>query len=155
MEIMQFHLFNSAQHLLIWGFPWLKTHNPHIDWLSGQIKGWGGNCEQTCKFGYFPHHAVTKAPQTVAVPDRSSDYPDLSKVTSCYDDIKEVFNKTKALSLPPNRPFDCAIDLLPGAHIPRGAMDDCISSSLKAGIIRPSSSPAGAIRSYRDVNLRR
>ena len=81
--------------------------------------------------------------------------PELSKKPACYHDLREVFNKTKALSLPPHRPFDCAIDLLPDAPIPKGrlysisgperaAMDEYISSSLKAGIIRPSSSPAGA-----------
>ncbi|XP_070688265.1 uncharacterized protein [Pempheris klunzingeri] len=52
-------------------------------------------------------------------------------------------------------PHDCAIELLPGAPIPKGrlysisgperkAMDEYIASSLQAGIIRPSSSPAGA-----------
>lgn len=81
-------------------------------------------------------------------------YPDLSKVPSCYRDLKEAVNKKKAMSLPPHRPFDCAIDLLPGAPIPkwrlsisgpgRAAMDEYLASSLKAGIIRPSSSPAGA-----------
>ena len=69
--------------------------------------------------------------------------------------LKEVFDKTKATSLPPHRPYDCPIDLLPGAPIPRGrlysisapergAMKTYIDSSLKSGLIRPSSSPAAA-----------
>lgn len=59
------------------------------------------------------------------------------------------------MSLPPHQPFDCAIDLLPCTPVPKGRLDsltgpdraamaDYISSSLKAGIIRLSSSPAGA-----------
>ncbi|XP_060924550.1 uncharacterized protein LOC132998821 [Limanda limanda] len=44
-----------------------------------------------------------------------ADFPDLSQVPPCYLDLKEVFNKTRATSLPPHRPYDCAIDLLPGA----------------------------------------
>ncbi|XP_055081043.1 uncharacterized protein LOC129456635 [Periophthalmus magnuspinnatus] len=66
-----------------------------------------------------------------------------------------VFSKSKALSLPPHRPYDCAIDLLPGAPLPssrlynlskpeRESMEDYIRGSLAAGIIRPSTSPVGA-----------
>ncbi|XP_014831832.1 PREDICTED: uncharacterized protein LOC106909861 [Poecilia mexicana] len=66
-----------------------------------------------------------------------------------------VFSKSKALSLPPHRPYDCAIDLLPGAPLPtsrlysiskpeRESMERYISESLAAGIIRPSTSPLGA-----------
>ena len=88
-------------------------------------------------------------------PTADPNYPDLSSVPSCYHHLKEVFNKTKALSLPPHRPYDCAIELIPGSTIPkgrlyavsgpeRGAMREYIETSLKAGLIRPSSSPAGA-----------
>ncbi|KAG5263850.1 hypothetical protein AALO_G00269340, partial [Alosa alosa] len=81
--------------------------------------------------------------------------PDISNVPECYHGLREVFNKTKATSLPPHRPYDCAIDLLPGTAPPKGhlyslspperkAMEDYIRDSLAAGLIRPSSSPAGA-----------
>ncbi|XP_029303854.1 uncharacterized protein LOC115018779 [Cottoperca gobio] len=77
------------------------------------------------------------------------------RVPSEYHDLAEVFSKRRATSLPPHRPFDCAIDLLPGSFPTRGrifslspaetqAMEDYIKDSLTAGIIRPSSSPAGA-----------
>ncbi|XP_029318573.1 uncharacterized protein LOC115028841 [Cottoperca gobio] len=72
-----------------------------------------------------------------------------------YHDLAEIFSKKRATSLPPHRPFDCAIDLLPGSFPTRGrifslspaetqAMEDYIKDSLTAGIIRPSSFPAGA-----------
>ncbi len=72
-----------------------------------------------------------------------------------YLDLKEVFSKSRAASLPPHRPYDCAIELVPGMSPPKGrlyslsvpereAMEKYISDSLTAGIIRPSSSPAGA-----------
>ncbi len=80
---------------------------------------------------------------------------DLSNVPMEYLDLKEVFSKSRAASLPPHRPYDCAIDLLPGKSPPKGklyslsipereAMEKYISDSLAAGFIRPSSSPAGA-----------
>ncbi len=76
-------------------------------------------------------------------------------VPSEYRDLKGVFSKSRAASLPPHRPYDCAIDLLPGTSPPKGklyslsalereAMEKYISDSLAAKIIRPSSSPAGA-----------
>ena len=80
---------------------------------------------------------------------------DLSNVPVEYLDLKEVFSKSRAASLPPHRPYDCAIELLPGESPPKGklyslsvpereAMERYISDSLASGFIRPSSSPAGA-----------
>lgn len=72
-----------------------------------------------------------------------------------YLDLKEVFSKARATSLPPHRPYDCTIDLLPGITLPRGrlfslsapeqqAMQKYIYEALAAGLICPSSSAAGA-----------
>ena len=84
-----------------------------------------------------------------------SDPPDLSTVPKDYHDSAQVFNKKSALSLPPHRPYDLSIHLLPGAPLPSGrlynlsrletaAMEEFIKDSVAAGIIRPSSSPLGA-----------
>lgn len=59
------------------------------------------------------------------------------------------------MALPPHRPYDCAIELIPGSTIPKGrlysfsgpereAMQEYIQTPLRAGLSRPSSSPAGA-----------
>ncbi len=59
------------------------------------------------------------------------------------------------MSLPPHRPSDCAIDLLSGTCPPRGcilslssseraAKDNYIEEDHASGVIRPSTSPAGA-----------
>ncbi|KAK7910478.1 hypothetical protein WMY93_015162 [Mugilogobius chulae] len=79
------------------------------------------------------------------------DTPDLSSVPEVYSDLSVVFSKSRALSLPPHRPYDCAIDLLPGAppssrlynlsKPEQEAMERYIRDSLAAGIFRPSSSP--------------
>lgn len=81
---------------------------------------------------------------------------ELSKVSSVYHKLREVFSKDGALSLSPHRPYNCAIELLPGAPLPssrlcnlscpeREAMEKYIAESLSAGIIRPSTSPLGAV----------
>ena len=81
--------------------------------------------------------------------------PDLSDPPSVYHDLAPVFSKDRALSLPPHYPYDCAIDLLPGALRPVGRlynlsvpekemMRNYISESVASGIIRLSSSPVAA-----------
>ncbi len=41
-------------------------------------------------------------------------------VPSCYAPFSDIFCPKKAPKLPPHRPWDCAIDLLPGEPVPRG-----------------------------------
>lgn len=144
-EVIQFHLLHSPGQPLLLGYPWLRQQNPHLDWETGTISEWGRECHRTCLKG-----AVLPVNTESA---RSA--PDLSNVPVCYHSLRDVFNKSRATSLPPHRPYDCAIDLLPGTTPPRGrlyslsaperkAMEDYINDSLAAGIIRPSSSTAGA-----------
>lgn len=143
-ETIQFHLLPSPHIPLILGYPWLQHHNPHVDWLPGTILGWSAFCHRVCL-------------KQAAAPQRSAPSiapPDLTKVPCEYHDLGEVFCKTKATSLPPHCPYDCAIDLLPGTFPPKGrlyslsgpereAMETYINDSLAAGIVHPSSSPAG------------
>ena len=144
-ETVQFHILSSPRIPLILGYPWLRRHNPHIDWAAGTILGWSPSCHQIClRHAGVPQHSAC-----------SSATPILSGVPPEYHDFQEVFSKAKATSLPPHRPYDCAIDLQPGTTPPKGrlyslsspereAMEVYINDSLAAGIIRPSSSPAGA-----------
>lgn len=39
-------------------------------------------------------------------------------IPEVYQDLKEVFSKTHVTCLPPNRPWECAIDLLAGSVPP-------------------------------------
>lgn len=72
-----------------------------------------------------------------------------------YLDLAEAFSKSKALSLPPHRPYDGAIDFLPGATLPKSrmyslarhkceAIEHYILDALSAGLIRPCTSPMRA-----------
>ena len=154
-ELLRFYLFRSFSHSLVLGQSWLLNHNPHIDWRTGEIRGWGESCTQTCQVPLFQDEFVTEVNLFSTNPTLEAEFPDLNTVPPCYHHLGQVFSKTKALSLPPHRPSDCAIDLIPGSTIPKGrlysvsgpekeAMREYISASLKAGLIRPSSSPAGA-----------
>ena len=144
-ETIRFHLLASSNIPLILGYPWLRRHSPHIDWATGAILGWRNSCHQVCL-------KEASVPQQTMHPSSCSD---LSRIPAEYHDFREVFSKAKATSLPPHRPYDCSIDLMPGTSPPkgrlyslsgpeRGSMESYINDSLAAGIIRPSSSPAGA-----------
>jgi len=47
-ETIQFHVLRSPQIPLILGYPWLRRHNPNIDWTTGSILGWSSSCHQVC-----------------------------------------------------------------------------------------------------------
>ncbi|KAI2663454.1 Transposon Tf2-11 polyprotein [Labeo rohita] len=72
-----------------------------------------------------------------------------------YIAFQDVFSKQAATHLPPHRPWDCAIELLPGAQLPKGrvyplsiperqAMEEYIAEALSQGFIQPSTSPAAS-----------
>ena len=92
------------------------------------------------------HLSNPRLPPLHHLASSNSGFPDLSGVLSFYLDLKEVFNKAGATSLPLYRPFDCCIDLLPGSSPPRGrhysrsapereAMQTYIHSTLKAEVV--------------------
>ncbi|KAG1935767.1 retrotransposable element [Pimephales promelas] len=53
------------------------------------------------------------AEKTSSTPTLLPEAGDLSNVPEEFHDLKEVFSKSRAASLPPHRPYDCAIDLMP------------------------------------------
>ena len=57
---------------------------------------------------------------------------DVSSVPTQYWDLKEVFNKAHATSLPPHRPYDCTIKLHPGTTPPRGRLYSLSGPETKA-----------------------
>ncbi|XP_038594284.1 uncharacterized protein LOC119917924 [Micropterus salmoides] len=147
-ESLAFHLISSPAAPLVLGLPWLSSHNPYIDWSRGKIRNWSTSCHSSCLLS-------ARAPGDPVPPVSPPLPPDLSGVPDVYHDLAPVFSKNLALSLPPHRPYDCSIDLLPDAPLPsshlynlsrpeRESMEQYIKDSLAAGIIRPSSSPLGA-----------
>ena len=147
-ERLALKVISAPHNPLVLGYPLLRLHNPHIDWSLNKIIGWSTHCHSICLQSALSPSAPNPSP------DPSSS-PDLTLIPPEYHDLREAFSKSRALSLPPHRPYDCAIDLLPGAPLPasrlyhlsrpeREAMETYISESLAAGLIRPSSSPLGA-----------
>ena len=122
-ELLTFHLIHAPQQPIILGHPWLKRHNPHIDWVSGSILQWSNYCHAVC---------LRSASSPASGSAQSNDVTDLKGVPSEYLALQGVFNKARATSLPPHRPYDCAIDLLPGTSPPRGRLFSLSAPETKA-----------------------
>lgn len=146
-EVTKLYLFHSQSALIVLEHLWLVQHGPHVDWSGNSVLAWSQSCLASCMGTAFFPGSVSSVLQVEAA--------DLTGVPAEYYDLRQVFSKSRATSLPPHRLYDCAIDLLPGTSPPkgrlfslsgpeRGAMDKYIHNSLNAGLIHPSSSPAGA-----------
>ncbi|XP_072770759.1 DNA-binding protein RFX2 isoform X1 [Nerophis lumbriciformis] len=146
-ESINFLIIPSRSAPVVLGLTWLAKHNPHIDWVKTTIINWGLFCHTHC--------LRSACPRTVPTRVVTQEVIDLSVVLTAYHNLKEVFSKDRALSLPPHRPYDCCINLLPGATLPssrlyniskheRDALEEYITTSLVSGLIRPSNSPLAA-----------
>ncbi|KAI2653766.1 Transposon Tf2-6 polyprotein [Labeo rohita] len=152
-EDIQFLVLEGATVDIILGHPWLVKHDPIISWGFGEILKWGEGCTTGC-FPELPQPIQRPLPvyttsiespiekQSVQIPDIHTSY-------------KDVFCPKRASQLPPHRPWDCAIDLILDAPMPRGkiyplslpetkAMEEYIQEALSQGYIRPSTSPAAS-----------
>ena len=71
-EQISFHLIDSPQTPLVLGHPWLRLHNPSLEWTSGKVSAWSTHCLLNCL-------RSASAPATVA-PQPVPDPPDLTLV---------------------------------------------------------------------------
>ncbi|KAL0185695.1 hypothetical protein M9458_017365, partial [Cirrhinus mrigala] len=138
---------------VVLGRPWLARHNPILSWGSGEIMKWGDTCWPEC-FPKLPLRSpvsITMCSTTIESPIEKQSV----NIPPCYSSFQDVFCPKRAARLPPHRPWDCAIDLLPDASVPQGrifplsipetkAMEEYIQEALKQGYIRPSTSPAAS-----------
>lgn len=71
--------------------------------------------------------------------------PDLSNVVPDYHVLQQVFSKSRAMSLPPHWPYDCAIDLFPVAPFYSSRLYNLyINEYFSTGIIHQCTFPLGA-----------
>ena len=143
-ETIRFMFLPTPRQPVNLGHSGLRRQNPNIDWSTCSIREWGVTCLHSC----------LKTQSPLPSPLAPASASDISWVPAVYHDLRDVFNKAKATSLPPHRPYYCAIDLLPGTSPPKGRLHSLSASerqameeyrsSLLAGIIQPSWSPAGA-----------
>ncbi|XP_067230540.1 rhomboid-related protein 3 isoform X1 [Chanodichthys erythropterus] len=141
---------------VVLGRPWLELHNPNISWRTGEVLKWGDHCFPGC----FPELPIPRSPLSTSLSINATSIESPMEKRSVevppdYAPFSDVFCPQRASKLPPHRPWDCAIDLLPGEPVPRGriyplsvpeekAMEEYIKEALNQGYIRPSTSPAAS-----------
>ncbi|KAI2650785.1 Transposon Tf2-9 polyprotein [Labeo rohita] len=133
--------------------PWLVKHDPILSWGTGEIIKWGEGCTTDC-FPEIPR-PVRKCLPVFTTSVESPIEKRSVKIPKIYSSFQDVFCPKRASQLPPHRPWDCAIDLILDAPMPRGkiyplslpetqAMEEYIQEALSQGYIRPSTSPAAS-----------
>ncbi|KAI2649284.1 Retrotransposon-derived protein PEG10 [Labeo rohita] len=142
-ETIRFFVITSPQTPVILGYPWLNQHGPTVSWATRTITHWSPYYQEHCL-------STTSSTREPLLPNNT-----FNSIPSDYSDLLEAFSRAKAARLPPHRPGDCAIDLIPGTSPPRGwvfplsraeseAMNSYIQEELAKGFITPSTSPASA-----------
>ncbi|KAI2659363.1 Transposon Tf2-8 polyprotein [Labeo rohita] len=131
----------------------VRPPRPMLCWETSDVTRWSKHCFIHCLSGVPPHH-VTSVPLASTLVE-SPETLGTQEIPAEYRAFQDVFSKQAATKLPPHRPWDCAIDLLPGAQLPKGkiyplsiperqAMEAYITEALDQGFIRPSTSPAAS-----------
>lgn len=95
-ERIQFMLMDSTHAPVVLGHPWLTKHNPRIDWQLNTINEWSTLCHRSCLLSACPTVSASVLQEKAA---------DLSNVPKEYLDLREVFSKSRAASLPPHVPM--------------------------------------------------
>lgn len=66
-ETTRFCVFPSPLTPLVLGLPWLRDHNPQIDWARGRITGWSSACHSRCLRSAVPRQVSSPSrPDTVS-----------------------------------------------------------------------------------------
>ncbi|QRW20576.1 Transposon Tf2-12 polyprotein [Rhizoctonia solani] len=114
---------------------WLKKHNPQILWEKHTLVFNSLYCSNNCLA--TPAVLELKAVEEIPAP---------------YQEFTRVFSEEESSKLPPHRPYNIAIELLPDARPRHGPiyslgpredaeLKETIEKQLKAGLIRLSRSP--------------
>ncbi|KAL0152686.1 hypothetical protein M9458_052409 [Cirrhinus mrigala] len=150
-ESISFLVLPEATVDILLGRPWLETHDPQIRWRTGEILKWSDHCYYHCLSSLPQYQNLTCYSTTIESPEVRKEI----LIPQEYAEFHDVFSKTAATQLPPHRRWDCAIDLVPHATLPKGkvyplslperqAMEEYVAEALAQGFIQPSTSPAAS-----------
>uniref|UniRef100_A0A670KGS1 Gypsy retrotransposon integrase-like protein 1 n=1 Tax=Podarcis muralis TaxID=64176 RepID=A0A670KGS1_PODMU len=144
-EVISFNVTQLSDTPVVLGMSWLYRHSPALAWYQRQLTFGSSYCAEHC---------------IIPSPEGEEDDPQLhlgtlQAVPLKYAEFLEVFCEKEADKLPPHRPYDCKIDLLPGATLPTGKLysmsedelqelREFIDHNLKRGFIRESKAVGGS-----------
>ncbi len=148
-ENIQLLVLEEANTDIILDRPWFAVHEPQIAWRKGDVLKWGNQCFPDC-FPSLPRPSPPAKPILFLnatsiespVDQQSVDIPEY------YSHFRDVFCPKKATQLPPHRPWDCAIDLLPGESVPKGKIYPVTPRAKGHGGVYKRGSPTGLHRPF-------
>ena len=163
-ESVTFDVTQLGNYPIILGLSWLKKHCPTIDWSEHLVTFKSTFCISNCLSQVLSVKAVPNNFNNLFYSSNklSSQYyinnvKQLTDITlpTEYNDFAHIFSEVASEKLPPHRPYDHSIPLLPDTTPPfgpiyslseleLGALKEYIDSNLAKGYIKPSTSPAGA-----------
>uniref|UniRef100_A0A670KNJ5 Gypsy retrotransposon integrase-like protein 1 n=1 Tax=Podarcis muralis TaxID=64176 RepID=A0A670KNJ5_PODMU len=144
-EVISFNVTQLSDTPIVLGMSWLDKHSPAMAWNQRQLTFGSSYCAEHCIL-----------PQQEGEEEESQlQLGTLQAVPHKYADFLEVFCEKEADKLPPHRPYDCKIDLLPGAALPKGKLysmsedelqdlKEFIDHNLERGFIRESKAVGGS-----------
>jgi len=151
-----FYVVDLPSYCAILGIDWLETHNPIIDFASKELSFKSNYCISNCLV--LPRAFTTYVPlNTIKKNDKEED-KESNKINKSLPKkllpFKDVFSEIYVNELPPHRPYDCEIKLMPNTVLFYGpiypltekestTLKEYIDEMLAKGFIRKSKSPAG------------
>jgi Reverse transcriptase (RNA-dependent DNA polymerase) len=149
---------------IILGSPWLKKHNPQMDWTNEKLYFRENTNYQSVKIGLVTADDMTRDVVFVgmlmvrpdACEDESHSYPEApQEIPEAYREFADVFSEEESSTLAGHGSHDLAIELQEGKEPPFGPLYKFselelaelrryIEENLARGFIRPSRSSAGA-----------
>ena len=160
----KFLVTDLGKNQVILGLPWLRRHNPRIDWRQRMVELHDRTTEDyqvdakeaivnELSIASQGFSAVKLAAEAAA--KHQDKRPVEEMVPKQYHKWLDVFSKKAAERFPPSRPYDHAIELKPSfvaktgkvIHLPPDQQAECdkfIEENLKKGYIRRSKSPNSA-----------
>ena len=152
----------------------MKLHNPEINWKTQELTltcqedhlpdlipvddkeeyvGYEKEEEQLFRIDVESYIWATRSTDLAAEANKEKQKQTFEAVVpEHYHKFKDVFDKESFDELPPSRPWDHVVELLPGDHVidcktynltldEQKELDDFLNENLKSGRIRPSKSP--------------
>ena len=158
-EMIQFDIVHMDNHACILGVPWLKKHNPEIDWFREKIVMSRCACEQQDTPPTKKEKTSKGQRESCATSEKPDDLAQASSLKVIpveYKEYEELFQeRSDNEALPKHQPWDHVIPLEEGKSPPFGPiyqmsadelelLKEYIDENLRKRFIRPSKSPAGS-----------